>query len=203
MDTARYVVGVLVVTWLPPGLAWWFLIHPFLPFWRRMGARTTLWAMGAIFVGGVAVLLPLRDSLLARDLGTHPGLVALSAVLVAASFWIAVHRRRRLTTRILVGLPELEDEGGARSLLTDGIYARIRHPRYVEIALGTAGYALFSNWLGALVVGVATLPLLHLIVILEERELSQRFGDAWTRYASRVPRYVPRPWSSDSADSRS
>jgi protein-S-isoprenylcysteine O-methyltransferase Ste14 len=62
----------------------------------------------------------------------------------------------------------------------------------VEIGVGTLGYALFSNWLGALVVGLATLPLLHAIVLLEERELSERFGEEYERYRARVPRYLPR-----------
>jgi protein-S-isoprenylcysteine O-methyltransferase Ste14 len=33
---------------------------------------------------------------------------------------------------------------------------------------------------------------IHLVVILEERELVDRFGDAYRKYAARVPRYFPR-----------
>ena len=62
----------------------------------------------------------------------------------------------------------------------------------IEIALGTAGYALFANYLGSYVVAIATLPTIHLIVVLEERELAERFGDAFEEYRRRVPRYVPR-----------
>jgi protein-S-isoprenylcysteine O-methyltransferase Ste14 len=35
-------------------------------------------------------------------------------------------------------------------------------------------------------------PLLHLIVLLEERELPDRFGEAYVDYSRRVPRYWPR-----------
>jgi protein-S-isoprenylcysteine O-methyltransferase Ste14 len=35
-------------------------------------------------------------------------------------------------------------------------------------------------------------PALFLVVILEERELRQRFGDAHVEYCRRVPRFVPR-----------
>jgi protein-S-isoprenylcysteine O-methyltransferase Ste14 len=192
MDTARYWMGVLVVTWLPPALLWWFLIHPFVGFWRKVGPKGTLAVMGVGYVAGIAVLFPMRDALLARDLGTHPLLLVLSALLVGLSFRIAFQRKKQLTTRILTGLPELAPEGQSGSLLTEGIYAHMRHPRYVEIGVGTLGYALFSNWLGALVVGLATLPLLHAIVLLEERELSERFGEEYERYRARVPRYLPR-----------
>jgi protein-S-isoprenylcysteine O-methyltransferase Ste14 len=192
MDTARYWMGVLVVTWLPPALLWWFLIHPFVGFWRRVGPKTTLVVMGIGYVAGIAALFPFRDAILWRDLGTRPVVLTLSAVLIGLSFWIAVRRKKQLTTRILAGIPELDPDPEPGGLLTEGIYAHIRHPRYVEIAVGTLGYALFSNWLGALIVGLATLPLLHAIVLLEERELVERFGDEYERYRARVPRYVPR-----------
>ena len=201
MDQARYIIGVLVVTCLPPGLLWWFLIHPFVDFWRRRGPRLTLAAMGIIGVGGVAGLALVRDTLLVRDFGTSYPLTFVAALLLAASVLIAIRRSHHLTVRILVGIPELEPEGTPGTLLTDGIYARVRHPRYVEIALGTMAYALFSNWLGALIVAGLSLPVIHLIVLLEERELLERFGEAYEEYRARVPRYVPRYSKSKSESS--
>jgi len=35
MDKARYVVGVLVVVAVAPGMVWWFFLHPFVNFWGR------------------------------------------------------------------------------------------------------------------------------------------------------------------------
>jgi len=40
-------------------------------------------------------------------------------------------------------------------------------------------------------VAAAALPLLWLTVILEERELRQRFGAAYDGYCQRVPRFRP------------
>lgn len=37
----------------------------------------------------------------------------------------------------------------------------------------------------------AVVPLRHLIVLLEERELRDRFGEAHADHARRVPRYWP------------
>ena len=68
----------------------------------------------------------------------------------------------------------------------------MRHPRYVEIVLGVAAYAVFANYLGAYIVTIALVPTLHLIVLLEERELIDRFGAAYVNYAAQVPRYLPR-----------
>jgi len=33
---------------------------------------------------------------------------------------------------------------------------------------------------------------LHLVTVLEERELVSRFGDAYREYQHRAPRFVPR-----------
>ena len=80
-------------------------------------------------------------------------------------------------------------------LLTEGPYAIVRHPRYIEFALGSFGYAAIANYLGAWIVALLAPPLLHLVVLMEERELTQRFGDEYRESVARVPRYLPRrPW---------
>lgn len=55
------------------------------------------------------------------------------------------------------------------------------------------GYALIASFVGLYVGFLLTVPALILIIVLEERELEERFGDAWRDYASRVPRFVPKP----------
>ncbi|MGY8777301.1 MAG: methyltransferase family protein [Longimicrobiales bacterium] len=192
MDKARYVVGVLVVVAVAPGMVWWFSLHPFVNFWRKVGAGATLSIMMGLAIVQVLVLLNFRDTLLMTDYGTQPGLPLLAILLGTASFSIALARRRHLSMRILVGLPELASDGSTGELLNEGIYARIRHPRYVEILLGVAAYAAFANYLGAYIVMIALIPVLHLIVLLEERELIDRFGEVYNDYATQVPRYLPR-----------
>lgn len=192
MNTARYFVGVLLVTFMPPALIWWFVVHPFVGFWRHLGPKVTLTVMGVLGIAGAMALMSVRDRLLGRDLGTHPPLVVIALLLLAVTAWIAVHRRRQLTPRILAGVPELSRDDDDQVLLTEGVYGRIRHPRYVEVLAGTWAYAVFANHVGAYVVASLTVPALHLIVLLEERELHRRFGERYEAYRARVPRYVPR-----------
>ena len=118
-------------------------------------------------------------------------LVGLAIVTAVVSTRIAILRRKHLTNRILFGVPELEAESSS-PLLTEGVYARVRHPRYVEVWLGTFAYAAFANYVGSWIVWLLTGPVLHLIVLLEERELLDRFGTEYEAYMERVPRYVPR-----------
>jgi protein-S-isoprenylcysteine O-methyltransferase Ste14 len=192
MDKARYVVGVLVVIGVAPGMIWWFLVHPFVKLWRRVGPGATLTIMMGLAIAQMLVLASFRDTLLMADYGTQQGLPLLAILLGAGSFSIALARRKHLSMRILVGLPELASDGSTGKLLNEGIYARMRHPRYVEIVLGVAAYAVFANYLGAYIVTIALVPTLHLIVLLEERELIDRFGAAYVNYAAQVPRYLPR-----------
>lgn len=192
LEWARYGLAVLLAVSAPPAIAWWFLVHPLARFWRRLGPKLALTVVGILFLGAAAALFPFRDLLLARDLGFRPLLAAAGGPFVVAGMAIAIRRKKHLTTRILVGIPEMSRSPAASKLLDQGIYARIRHPRYVEFSLGLIGWALILDYLGLYLMTAAILPLLHLIVVLEERELRDRFGPAYADYAARVPRYLPR-----------
>lgn len=197
MDALRYWLGVFLVVGLPPGLAWWFLVHPFVSFWRRLGTKATMATMTVFFIVSVWRLVTIRGALMGRDLGTSLTFVALGIVLICAGATVSRKRGKYLTASILAGAPEVQtDEDKRGRLLDQGPYAIIRHPRYVEILLFTLGYAAVSNHTGPWVVAALTFPVLHLVVLLEERELRDRFADAYREYCGRVPRYLPhRPWS--------
>ena len=79
----------------------------------------------------------------------------------------------------------------ASALVTSGVYRITRNPMYLGMLLVLAGWGV---WLGnaAAFVGlplfVAVLNLLQ--IAPEERVLRERFGDAFTRYAARVRRWI-------------
>ena len=191
MDTARYVFGCLIVVGLPPGLGWWFVIHPFIDVWRRVGKEMTFIVGMALMFASMVPLYWVRDTLLMADLGTSPITVAIAIVLAACAAFIAFKRRKHLTMAILAGLPELEEGGKGGSLVTEGPYSVVRNPRYIEMVFGVFAYAAFSNYVGPYVLALVSIPLIHMIVILEERELRDRFGEAYETYLASVPRYWP------------
>jgi protein-S-isoprenylcysteine O-methyltransferase Ste14 len=198
----RYVLGAFIVIGLPPGIAWWFIVHPFVGFWRRLGATRTMTAMGVFFAVTVLGLLPFHRALMGRALPASPQLVVLGFLLIGLGFAIAMARKKHLPMRILAGVPEVHaDEGQRGELLTQGIYSMIRHPRYMEIVLITFGYAAISNHVGPWVLAALTFPLIHAVVLLEERELRDRFGEEYREYTALVPRYIPRRWMSASTTS--
>ena len=191
MSTARYAIAVLLLVALPPGLALWFVIHPFARHWRRLGAMWTYVILTPPMAALMYGVYSARATLVGSDLGASTPLMALAALTFTGTIIIALKRKKYLTTARLVGVPELSQASYPGVLLNEGIYSRIRHPRYVEILLACLAYALFANYTGLYALVIVTVPTIHLLVLLEERELRQRFGRAYDDYAAQVPRYLP------------
>jgi len=132
-----------------------------------------------------------RIRLTGPDYGTSYPLVALSLGALIVGFDIERRCRRMLSLRTLVGVPELTAETTG-VLLRDGIFSRVRHPRYLGASLGLVAIAFFANYLWTyLLVGVF-LPGIYVVTVLDERELVTRFGDAYRAYQQQVPRLLPR-----------
>lgn len=189
-EQVRYIMAVLLVISMPGAVGWWFILHPFVGFWRRVGVAGTFTVLTVFLLGSAGALYLLRDQLVGPDLGTHWPLLGLALPLIVVAGVIQWKRRKHLTFRVLAGIPEILPESG--KLLTEGIYGRIRHPRYVEFTLGLAGWSLVANHLGPYLMAAGTVAALYVIVEMEERELRQRFGEAYEAYARRVPRFLPR-----------
>jgi protein-S-isoprenylcysteine O-methyltransferase Ste14 len=191
VDVARYVIAVMILVSVPISLSLWYFIHPFARAWRRLGP---IWTYAILAVPSLVIGLGLfrfRQLLLGRDLGTNPLLIALTVPAAVAGILVARARRRHLTQKILVGVPELSSTDASR-LLTEGIYARVRNPRYLEFLLFVLVYVGFANYAGTWVLYALCFPAIHLVVVLEERELLDRFGEKYEAYRRRVPRYLPR-----------
>ena len=187
-----YGLVLLTVVGVPPGVVFWFVVHPFARFWRRVGPwGTYIVASLAMAVTGWGLWL-VHEPLLSVRFEYRGWVAIVGGVIYAGAIALALARRRQLTFRILAGLPEVAPERAPSQLLDQGIYGRIRHPRYVEFTLGVLAFACFTQYLATWAVALAMIPLLRLVVVFEERELVERFGDAYVEYARRVPRFVPR-----------
>ena len=192
MNKLRYFIGFLLLAIQPPAILLWVAIHPFAPFWRRLGPGWTYALLGIPVLGYMVAAWLARDFLMGTDLGTSFITMALAAACVVAGALLNRQRRKHLNFATLSGLPELSGQQYPGRLLTEGIYGRIRHPRYVEVHFVVFGYAFFANYLGAYLVALLSIPLIYLVVVLEEKELRVRFGAVYEEYCRRVPRFIPR-----------
>ena len=138
------------------------------------------------------LLFQWRVQLLSVNFGTNWSLIGIALILSFPMTWLELRYWRQLSISTLVGIPELSKQRKGR-LLREGIYGVVRHPRYVSAGIGMMANALIVNYLGVYVLLIAVVPPGYLMLVLEERELVGRFGDAYREYQREVPRLIPRP----------
>ena len=192
MDSIRYYVALIMVITVTPALAFWLVVHPFIRFWRTFGPVWTLSLVWGAQAVGMVALFRVREPLLTMQFGTNYLLIALGVPCIVAASVLRVKLGKHLSVRAIAGLPELAPERYPQKLLTAGVYARIRHPRYAQFLIALLGYALVANYLALYVAFALWVGGAYLIVLLEERELRDRFGEEYEAYSRRVPRFLPR-----------
>jgi protein-S-isoprenylcysteine O-methyltransferase Ste14 len=179
VDTIRFLLALILVVSLPPLFLYWLLIHPLITFWRAKGVGVTYTVVLTLVAIGMIGLFSIRHELLATDFGTSYPLLILGILCLVLAGAMRLAIQKHLTVKALLGLPEIAPDRYRRALVTDGIYARVRHPRYVQLLIALAGYALIANHLASYIVVALWLPAIYVIVALEERELLEHFGEIY------------------------
>ena len=191
----RYYMALFMLISTPQALIYWLIIHPFVDLWRRVGKGMTYTVLIVMYVACGYLLWSVRGPLLAVEYGTNQWLWLPAIAFYVAAVWIQVRIKKLLTFKIMAGVPELDRSGKGGKLLDTGLYARIRHPRYLAVTLGTVAWALFANYLAVYVFVPLLVIGLVAIAWFEERELVERFGEEYVQYRRSVPMIIPRPIS--------
>ena len=99
--------------------------------------------------------------------------------------WIAIlSLRRQFTVDVAI-------TSGHR-LITGGIYRSVRHPSYTGSLLSFFGLGLcFSSYLSLLVIVVPIFSAFLYRVRIEEKALTEAFGEEYVEYCSSTKRFVP------------
>lgn len=80
----------------------------------------------------------------------------------------------------------------ASGLMTQGVYATLRHPSYLGAQVLAIGVALsLSSLLGLALAMAGLLPLIFLRLRDEEIFLAQTYGETWRKYATNTHRLIP------------
>jgi protein-S-isoprenylcysteine O-methyltransferase Ste14 len=86
------------------------------------------------------------------------------------------------------GTVTLKDD---HELIRGGPYNRVRHPIYTGILLAVLGSAIATGeWRGLFALALITAAFLRKITV-EERVLTEQFGDAYRRFQAEVPALIP------------
>lgn len=154
-------------------------------FTEMYGIPLTIYALSSVF--GVSIGFSdaeghLLANLLARlgtgDLGTWVAVVMavsmaiiLIGLLLIISSWQKIHK--------------------SKGLVTDSVYAHVRHPQYFGIILITLAFLIQWPTLLTLAMWPILFLMYYRLARREERELEARFGKEYSRYKQRVPMFLP------------
>ena len=114
----------------------------------------------------------------------HPLALPLSAIGLAGLLWCVANFHT-------AGKGTLAPWAPPRFLVSSGPYRYSRNPMYLSIALLLLGWALAFTSIVLLAYTMLVIAAFHIRVVRgEEPWLARTHGEAWTRYASRVPRWL-------------
>lgn len=190
IDKIRYFGALLIEIGVPPAVLYWFLVHPFIRFWRRLGVRASIVLLFALMVVLGYGMYLIRQPLLAVDFGFQWPLAVLGVLLYLLAVRFQFKIGSQLKGRIATGIPEIEGHAEQSPLLTEGVYTRSRNPRYLNVMFIVSAFALMTNYFFVWAMTTVTPLALYLIVQLEEKELLQRYGDEYRDYCEQVPRFL-------------
>jgi protein-S-isoprenylcysteine O-methyltransferase Ste14 len=166
---------------------YWFVVHPQVKFWRHHPKAAYVTGLLCSWPPVTAAMVVYRARIFRTEWPSAAAL-ALGVGLIICEVWIFWLAHRALGTARLVGKTELS---GAGEIEHGGIYARIRHPRYVGSSLAIVGACLLAGTRLMWAVAGVSLVLTRIAISFEERELRARFGPTYEEYCRRVPRFFP------------
>jgi len=189
MGTLRLVGWIIAVIYSTVPI-FWIVLHRVAP---RVGRnKAPLWIAGPIWVGMwiamAAITWPFHRILIYRT----PWSWAVAAPFFSTGLALYVLAKHSFSTDQLLGRSEFQPQKHEQRLVTGGIRGYMRHPIYaghfcelIGWAVGTGLIAVYAMTLFAVITGVWMLR-------AEDRELEQRFGQAYRQYRARVPALLPR-----------
>jgi protein-S-isoprenylcysteine O-methyltransferase Ste14 len=119
----------------------------------------------------------------------YSGPLLAGVVCFVIGLWLFYRSHKDLGTNWSVTL-QVRDQ---HTMVTDGVYRRIRHPMYASLFLYSLGQLLvLPNWVAGPSYLVAFGILYALRVRVEERMMLEEFGDEYLAYMAKTNRLVPR-----------
>lgn len=124
--------------------------------------------------------------------GQSPLTLGVGVALVVMGVILGIVAARTLSLTTIIGLPQIHPGRYPSKLVTNGVYAHVRHPRYTSFWMISFGFALSTGLLAMWILFLWSVVGLAVLALLEERELRQRFGQAYRDYMREVPRFFPK-----------
>lgn len=169
-----------------PVPVYWLILHTRVFFWRRH--IRAAFPIAVLAAWGIVdfLLYHFRLELFRRNLSFAPALMGM--IMIGIDVFTFSRSEAVLGGHRIVGHSELS---GSRELIARGLYARVRHPRYLGMMAGVFGACLVIASSSLWAASVLWLLLALFAIRAEERELHARLGTAYAAYADQVPALLP------------
>jgi protein-S-isoprenylcysteine O-methyltransferase Ste14 len=186
VSSLGWIAAIVLFLQLPIPL-YWFVMHPQVNYWRHRQKAGYITGVLLSWLPVTILMVIFRRELFRADWPPWWEIVAGFALIVFEA-WIFWRVNRDLGVKRLVGQTELS---GGGEIVHRGIYALIRHPRYIGSFIAILGACLLAGTRAMWVAAAVWLVLTRIAIAFEEHELRARFGAAYDEYCRRVPRFVP------------
>ncbi|MCL4458115.1 MAG: isoprenylcysteine carboxylmethyltransferase family protein [Nitrospirae bacterium] len=186
MNLKELLALITIILW-PVVPLFWIPVHGLSKFFKRLGIFTYVMPLLTWLPLAYAIYLS-RDFLLQLTIDLPVILNIIGIIFFIAGTLLHIWTGKLLGLLGLMGLPEISPKKEGR-LVAEGPFSIVRHPTYLAHTVMFSGIFLMTE---VLTVGVLTFSdfviVNALIIPLEEKELSTRFGKEYEEYKKLVPR---------------
>lgn len=169
-------------------------IHYGINFWRRLG----VWTYFVVFLEWLPVgyvLYSLRSVILHYEIAVALPLRVLGVALIVAGIVLHAWTAKILGIKATISYTELKPETAVKteSLITSGPFSVVRHPSYWAHTSIITGTFLITGIISVGIIVLVDLAITYFITTeLEDRELTERFGQQYLEYKKAVPKFFPK-----------
>jgi protein-S-isoprenylcysteine O-methyltransferase Ste14 len=183
-------IAAIVYSTVP---SYWLWVHSRAPDWAQRGGKR-LHAVGPAWVLMWVAAAALTWNLRSKALYTAVWPWAPAGLLIFTGIILYGFSRQSFSTDQVLGRAELQPHKHEQRLAVGGIRKRIRHPLYLGHFCELLGWSIGSGLLVCYVLLIFAGVTGYVMIRAEERELEQRFGEAYRAYRQRSAAMIPGLW---------
>lgn len=179
-----------IIIW-PVVPLFWIPVHGFPKIFKRLGILTYIMPL-ITWMPLAYIIYAQRDFILFYRIDLLFPLNIVGIIFLAAGTLLHIWTGKLLGLWGLIGLPEISSKVKGR-LVTEGPFSIVRHPTYLAHTVMFLGIFLFTEVIAVGIITVFDLIISNTIIIpLEDRELTARFGREYEKYKEKVRRrFIP------------
>ena len=174
--------------------SFWIVIHPRANQWRERHQKrqpvykilVPLWI--GMWIACFALTYPLRGIALYRFRYSW----AIAICFFAVGIFVYVKARRGFSPLQLSGHHEIQPERHEQRLVLTGVRQHVRHPIYLGHLLEMFAWSIGTGLLVCWALTVFAILTGIVMIRMEEKELTARFGEDYRAYQQRVPAILPK-----------